>query len=111
MSKKGVSPKVQAGDVRQARKVQSAPNALRAVTSPRPWIESMRVEPPLCPPLPLVPVGFPPELDEGDPGTNVALGLAMHDSATDDALWVRAPEFTLAFPPKSQAVDLRFWLS
>lgn len=41
-------------------------------------------EPPFFPPLVLV--GFPFEVDEGDPGTNVALGLAMHDSATDDAL-------------------------
>lgn len=83
-----------------------------AITSPRLWMESTReTEPPLFPPLPLVLVGFPPEADEGDPGTNVAFGLAMQDAATDDALWVRAPEFSLAFPPKSQAVALRFWLS
>jgi hypothetical protein len=109
--KKDVSPKVQAGHDRQASKVQSAPNAPMTITSPRLWIESVIAEAPFFPPFPLVPVGFPFELDEGDPGTNVALGLAMHDSATDDALCVRAPEFTLAFPPKSHAVDLRFWLS
>jgi hypothetical protein len=56
----------------------------------------------------LVPDGFPLEGDEEDPGTNVALGLAMHDSATDVALVVPAPVFTLAFPPKSQAEELRF---
>ena len=44
----------------------------------------MREAEPLFPPLVLD--GFPPEVDEGEPGTNVALGLAMHDSATDDAL-------------------------
>jgi len=42
-------------------------------------------EPPLFPPLPVL-VGFPFEPDEGDPGTNVAFGFAMHEAATDDAL-------------------------
>ena len=41
-------------------------------------MESMKETAPLFPPL-LVLVGFPLELDEGDPGTKVELGLEMHD--------------------------------
>jgi len=73
-------------------------------------MESMiETEPPLPPLLP-VPDGFP-EVDEAGPGTNVALGLAMHEAAESAAFVVRAPEFRWAFPPKSHAAALRFCFS
>ena len=77
------------------------------ITSPRLLIESIReTEPPLLPPLP-VPVGLEvPEVE--DPGTNVALGLAMHDSAADAGFTDAELEFTWAFPPKLHALELRF---
>lgn len=54
-----------------------------------------------------MPVGLEvPEVE--DPGTNVALGLAMHDSAADAGFTDAEPEFTWAFPPKSHALELRF---
>lgn len=64
------------------------------------------------PPLsPLPPVGPTlAEVVEGDPGTNVELGLEIHDSAAADASTVAAPEFNWAFPPKSQEEGLRLWL-
>lgn len=64
----------------------------------------METEPPLLPP---VPVGF--TLPEVDPGTNVALGLAMHDSAAAEGSTVEEPEFKWASPLKSHAAELRFW--
>lgn len=56
------------------------------------------------------PVGLP-ELVEEDPGTNVADGFEMHDSAAAAASADAALVFSLAFPPKSHAAELRFWVS
>jgi len=55
-----------------------------------------------------VPVGL--TLPEEDPGTNVALGLAIHDSAAAAGSTVEVPEFKWAFPLKSHAAELRLWL-